>query len=40
MNMIKSQLAPELINYITTNFGDLESYLKTLIESTIYTLKK
>ena len=40
MNMIKSQLAPELINYITNNFGDLESYLKTLIESTIYTLKK
>ena len=40
MNMIESQLAPELINYITTNFGDLEDYLKTLIESTIYTLKK
>ena len=40
MNMIKSQLAPELINYINTNFGDLEDYLKTLIESTIYTLKK
>ena len=40
MSRIKSQLAPELINYITTNFGDLERYLKTLIESTIYTLKK
>lgn len=40
MNTIKAQLAPDLINYITTNFGNLEDYLKTLIESTIYTLKK
>ena len=36
---IKSQLAPELITYITTNFGDVNSYLISLIESTIYSLK-
>lgn len=39
LDIIKAQLAPELINYININFGNLEDYLKTLIESTIYTLK-
>ena len=37
---IKSQLAPDLIEYIAHNFGDLDAYLKSLIESTIYNLKK
>lgn len=37
--IIKNQLTPELIAYITENFGDLEKYLKTLVESTIYKLK-
>lgn len=39
LNQIKSQLAPDLITYITTNFGDMDSYLRSLIESTIYNLK-
>ena len=37
---VKSQLAPDLIDYITNNFGDLDTYLKSLIESAIYSLKK
>lgn len=36
---IKGQLAPDLIEYITQNFGDMTEYLKTLIESVIYTFK-
>lgn len=36
---IKTQLAPEIIDYIKTNFGDITEYLKTLIESNIYSLK-
>lgn len=36
---VKSQLAPEIVTYITENFGDLASYLTTLIESTIYSSK-
>jgi len=39
LNKIKSKLAPELIDYITKNFGDVDEYLKSLIESTIYTNK-
>ncbi len=39
LNKIKHQLAPEAIDYITKNFGDMSDYLKSLIESTIYTLK-
>lgn len=37
---IKSQLAPEILDYIGHNFGDVTDYLKTLIESTIYNLKR
>jgi len=37
---IKSQLAPDLIDYVTHNFGDLDAYLKSLIESAIYSLKR
>ena len=39
LKIIQSQLAPELITYITDNFGDMKDYLISLIESTIYTLK-
>ena len=37
---VKSQLVPEVQKYIVDNFGDLDEYLKGLIESTIYSLKK
>ena len=40
VNKIKSQMAPALITYVTTNFGDLTEYLISLIESRIYMLKK
>lgn len=36
---IKSQLAPDMLDFIGQNFGDVTNYLKSLIESTIYTLK-
>lgn len=39
MNIIMNQLTPELKNYITSNFGELESWLSSKIESVIYTLK-
>lgn len=39
LTKIKTQLAPELITYITTHFGDMNTYLISLIESTIYSLK-
>ncbi len=37
---IQSQMAPDIIDYITTNFGDLKEYLISLIESAIYSLKQ
>ena len=40
LTIIKSQLTPELKDYIVSNFGDIEEYLKTKIEATIYQLKK
>ena len=39
LTKIKSQMAPEIASYITANFGDLDSYLTSQIESTIYSLK-
>lgn len=39
LDLIKGQLTPELIKYITENFGDVEVYLRTQIESTIFNLK-
>ena len=36
---IKSQLAPDMLDFIGNNFGDVTNYLKSLIESTIYSLK-
>lgn len=40
LEIIKGQLTQELSEYITENFGDMDQYLRTLIESTIYQLKK
>lgn len=40
IDLIKGQLTPELIKYITENFGDVEVYLRTQIESTIFNLKQ
>lgn len=40
LSIVMSQLTPELTEYIQTNFGDITEYLKTLIEASIYSLKK
>lgn len=40
LNKIKTKCAPELIKYITENFGDVDEYLISLIESTIFIAKK
>lgn len=40
LDKIKTQCAPDVIDFITKNFGDIDDYLKTLIESTIFTSKK
>ena len=37
--IIKTQLTQELRDYVEENYGDLQSYLLTLIESTILGLK-
>ena len=39
MDIIMNQLTPELKDYITSNFGELEYWLNNKIESVIYTLK-
>jgi len=39
MAIIKTQLTQELRDYVEENYGDLQSYLLTLIESTILGLK-
>lgn len=39
LDIILKQLTPELTTYIKDNFGDIEEYLKGLIESSIYSLK-
>ncbi len=36
---IKAKCSTELIDYIKENFGDVDSYIISLIESQIYTLK-
>ena len=40
LDKIKSKLAPEIVEFIKNNFGDVTEYLKCLIESTIYQLKR
>ena len=39
MTIVQSKLTPELREYITTNYGDIASHLKTLIEATVYQVK-
>lgn len=39
LRIIKDQLTPELRDYISENFGDMEKYLGEKIESIIYQLK-
>lgn len=39
LDLIKSQLTPELKKYIEDNFGDMEAYLKTQIEAMIKSMK-
>ena len=39
VSIVKTQLTPELKNYITEHFGDIEEYIKTQIESIIYQNK-
>ena len=37
--IIKTQLTAELTEFITSNFGDIETYLKNQIEVVLYNLK-
>ena len=39
LNIVLNQLTPELTKYIQDNFGDIQEYITTLIESSIYSLK-
>ena len=39
LGIINTQLTQELRDYVEENFGDIKSYLVTLIESTIASLK-
>ena len=39
LGIISTQLTQELRDYVEENFGDIKSYLVTLIESTIASLK-
>ena len=40
LNIIMSQLTPELTKYIQDNFGEMKDYLMNQIEAMIYQLKK
>lgn len=40
LSKVKTQLAPEVLDFIGKNFGDVTEYLKSLIESTIYSMKQ
>lgn len=39
LKIIKSQLTPELIEFLKENFGDVEEWLKNQIEVAIYNFK-
>lgn len=39
LDIVLNQLTPELTKYIQDNFGDIQEYITTLIESSIYSLK-
>ena len=38
-DMVLSQLSQDVKDYIESNFGDIESWINNMIESTIYDLK-
>lgn len=38
-DMVLSQLSQDVKDYIASNFGDIESWINNMIESTIYDLK-
>lgn len=40
LNIAKQELTKEATQYIEENFGDLDSYLITLIESSLFDLKQ
>ena len=39
LSKIKSQLSSTLVQFITDNFGNLDNYIGSLIESTIFNIK-
>lgn len=39
LDKIKSQMVPDVLEYIANNFGDIDGYIVSIIESTIYSLK-
>ena len=39
LGKIKSQMVPDLTEYVVSNFGDIDGYLVSLVESAIYSLK-
>lgn len=39
LDTIKKQLTQESVKFISENYGNIEEYLKTLIESILYKLK-
>lgn len=39
MTIIKSQLRDELLNYISSNYGDVDAWINNQIETILYQLK-
>lgn len=39
-NVVVSQLSKDMKNYITDNFGDIDDWVSTMVESVIYDLKR
>ena len=39
LSIINSQLTPDLKNFITANYGDMNEWLSNKIEATLYSLK-
>lgn len=37
--IIKNQLTPELLNFVKTNYGDVNAWIKNQIEVALYNLK-
>ena len=40
IKIVLSEMTPDLIKYVQDNFGDVEAYIATQIESMIYQTKK